>query len=231
MASDWLPRDGQSLCEWAENLKVEFPGIASSLGFSAGEITAVLLDCNYCLFVCRAAADADSTARAWVQARETLLSGNANSGILTFPNGALPAQPAVAAPAPGILTRFRAFAKRVKGSPTYTPAVGQSLRIVGSSSPVDPASAKPKLRVKPLPMFQSELQWPRLSFSGAFTRSQRDGETGWTDHGIKTGNTFVDDRPLAEAGKPEVRRYQQIYVRNDGPVGLWSDVVEVTLQP
>ena len=50
MASDWLPRDGQSLCEWAENLKVEFPGIASSLGFSAGEITAVLLDCNYCLF-------------------------------------------------------------------------------------------------------------------------------------------------------------------------------------
>ena len=38
MASDWLPRDGQSLCEWAENLKVECPGIASLLGFSAGEI-------------------------------------------------------------------------------------------------------------------------------------------------------------------------------------------------
>ena len=231
MPSDWLPRYGLALCEWAENAKVEFPPIASSLGFSAAEITAFLLDCNYCLFVCRAAADADSNARAWVQARETLLSGNSNSGVLTFPNGTLPAQPATAAPLPGILTRFRAFAKRVKGSPNYTPAVGQSLRLVGSTAPIDPVSAKPKSRVKALPMFQAELQWPRLSFSGALTRSQRDGESGWTDHGIKTGNTFVDERPPAEPGKPEVRRYQQIYVRNDVPVGQWSDVVEVTLQP
>ena len=231
MAADWLPRDGQSLCEWAENAKIEFSPIATPLGFSAAEVTAFVLDCHYCLFVCRAAADADSNARAWVQARETLLSGNSNSGILAFPNGTLPTQPVTAAPLPGILTRFRAFAKRVKGSPSYTPAVGQALRLVGSTSPVDPANAKPKLRVKPLPMFQSELQWPRLSFSGALTRSQRDGEAGWTDHGIKTSNTFVDDRPLAEANKPEVRRYQQIYVRNDVPVGQWSDVVEVTLQP
>jgi hypothetical protein len=80
-------------------------------------------------------------------------------------------------------------------------------------------------------MFKSELKWPRLDFSGARTRSQRDGEADWTDHGIKTGTSFVDDRPPAVPGKPELRRYQQIYVRNDVPVGQWSDVVEVTLQP
>ena len=231
MPADWMPRDGQSLCEWAENVKVEFPPIGSSLGFSGAEITGVLLDCNYCLFVCRAAADASSFASAWVQARETLLSGNANAGNVTFPNTSMPAQPAVAPPLPGLLTRFRAFGKRVKGSPNYTPSIGQSLRLVGSAAASDDANAKPRSKVRALPMFKSELKWPRLGFSGARTRSQRDGEPDWTDHGIKTGTTFVDDRPPTEPGKPELRRYQQIYVRNDVPVGQWSDVVEVTLQP
>ncbi len=38
-------------------------------------------------------------------------------------------------------------------------------------------------------------------------------------------------RFLAKANCPEVRRYRQIYVKNDEPVGLWSDVVSVTVQP
>ena len=40
-----------------------------------------------------------------------------------------------------------------------------------------------------------------------------------------------DERPPAEPDKPEVRTYKQIYVRNNQPVGLWSDSVRVTLQP
>ena len=91
----------------------------------------------------------------------------------------------------------------------------------------DPATAKPALRVKPLPMFQAELRWPRRSYSGVLVQSQRDGENAWTDHGVKTDNTFVDTRTPADANKPEVRRYRQIYVKNDQPVGLWSDVVSV----
>jgi hypothetical protein len=56
-------------------------------------------------------------------------------------------------------------------------------------------------------------------------------QTDWTDHGVKTDNVFVDARPPAETNKPELRRYRQIYVKNDQPVGLWSDAVSVTVQP
>ena len=45
------------------------------------------------------------------------------------------------------------------------------------------------------------------------------------------GTTLVDERPPSEANKPEVRTYEQIYVRNNQPVGQWSDSVRVTLQP
>jgi hypothetical protein len=57
---------------------VKLPGVASPLEFLAAEITAVLLERNHCLFFCRAAADADTNARAWVQARGALLSRNCN---------------------------------------------------------------------------------------------------------------------------------------------------------
>ncbi len=231
MATDYLPNDGESFCEWLENWKVEFAAVASSLGFSTPEVTAVLTDANWALYVCRSASDASNYGSAWVQFRESLLSGDGNSPLGSPPNTATPTIPALAAPPQGVVTRIRAAVKRIKGAPAYTTAMGQALRIVATSTTEDTATAKPALRVKPLPMFQAELRWPRRSFSGVLVQSQRDGESAWTDHGVKTDNAFVDAREPVQANRPEVRRYRQIYVKNDHPVGLWSDVVSVTVQP
>jgi hypothetical protein len=57
-----------------------------------------------------------------------------------------------------------------------------------------------------MPMFQSELRWPRRGFSGVLTQSHRVSEEGWTDHGVKTDKTWVDNRLPLELNKPEVRR-------------------------
>ncbi len=231
MATDYLPNDGESFCGWLENWKVEFAAVAPSLNFTASEITDALADADWSLHVCRAASDASSHASAWVQFRESLLSGDGNTPVGSAPVSSAPAAPASPAPAQGAITRIRATVKRLKGAPAYTSAIGQSLRIVSNVTVEDAATAKPALRVKPLPMFQAELRWPRRSFSGVLVQSQRDGETAWTDHGVKTDNAFVDTRQPLEANKPELRRYRQIYVKKDEPVGLWSDVVSVTVQP
>jgi hypothetical protein len=58
-----------------------------------------------------------------------------------------------------------------------------------------------------------------------------DGDNGWTSLGVKTGSVFVDDLPPTESNKPAVRQYRTIYVKNDVPVGQWSDVVSATVQP
>ena len=50
---------------------------------------------------------------------------------------------------------------------------------------------------------------PRRSFSGVLVQSQRDGETAWTDHGVKTDNAFVDTCVPLEANKPELRCYRR----------------------
>ena len=119
--------------------------------------------------------------------------------------------------------------KRIKASPGYTPSIGQTLRIVPNSTPVDETTAKPDTRGAALPMFKAKLRWTGRGFTAVRTR--REGESAWLDRGLAVGNTLVDERPPAEAGKPEVRTYEQIYVRDNQPVGQWSDAVRVTLQP
>jgi hypothetical protein len=231
MPSDYLPNDAESLCEWLENFKIEFAAVASSLGFTTPEVTAVLNDCSWALYDCRASADAGTFARAWINFRDAHLHGDPNAPVGPLPNTATPTPPVGLPPALGIVTRLRGTVKRLKGAPAYTPAIGEALRVVGSNPPVDPTTAKPPLRARPLTMFQAELRWKRGSFSGVLVQSQRDGEESWTDLGVKTGTTFVDERAPQQPNRPEVRRYRQVYVKNDEPVGLWSDVVSVTVSP
>lgn len=232
MSRDYIPTQAQALCEWAENLKLEFAGVASSLGFTAPEITAVLNDLSHVIFACRSSDDAGSYASAWVRYRETLLFGNPGQAIGSVPSGTLPAVPVGAAPPPGVIARIRAVVKRIKAAPTYTAAIGQTLRIVSSgSTPIDPASVRPDTKVRALPMFKSKLNWTNRGFTAVRTRCRVDGEATWTDLGLATGSSVVDERPPQEPGKPEVRFYEQIYLRNNEPVGQWSDSVRVTLQP
>lgn len=232
MPSDYLPPYSKpAFCEWLENLKLEFPMVASLLGFSAAEITAILNDLNWALYVCRSTADASSYGRAWTEFRDGLLTGDPNSPVSAQPTASGPAPPAALPPVRGIIARLRAMVKRTKTSPAYTQSIGESLRIVASPTPIDPATAKPKVKVRPLTMFQSEVIWVAQGFTAVKAQSQRNGGQDWDDMGPKMGSRFVDDRPPVEPGKPEVRSYRLLYLRDNAPVGQWSDVVTVTVQP
>ena len=205
--------------------------VASTLGFTSAEILAFLADLNWVIYNCRSAADAQTNATAWVQFRQTHLDGDPGQTVGTPPGTTCPAVPAGAVPANGIIARIRAMVKRIKASPAYTPTIGQTLRIVPTTTLVDDSTAKPDTRGKALPMFKAELRCKRGDFDAVRTRCRRDGEPDWAELGLSVGTTLVDERPPAEAGKPEVRTYEQIYVRNNQPVGQWSDSVRVTLQP
>ena len=230
--SDFLPKGRRAaLIEWCENFKLEFALLASGLGFSAAEILAILADLNWVIYNCRAAADAQSNASAWVQFRDSHLDGDPGLPAGAPPGSTGPTPPAGAMPPNGIIARLRAVIQRIKSAPSYNPAMGETLRIVPTSTPTDDTAAKPDTRGKALPMFKAELRCKRLDFDAVLTRCRRDGETEPANHGLSVGTTFVDERPPAQAGKPEVRTYEQIYVRNNQPVGQWSDSVRVTLQP
>ena len=118
MASDYLPNDGESFCEWLENWKVEFGAVAPVLNFKPEEAAAVLADADWALYVCRAASDASSHAIAWVHFRESLLSGDGNTPLGNAPASARPAAPESPRPCKG---PSRASARRSNASKGLPP--------------------------------------------------------------------------------------------------------------
>jgi hypothetical protein len=42
---------------------------------------------------------------------------------------------------------------------------------------------------------------------------------------------YVDNRPLATAGKPETRKYKAVFFLGKSEIGLESDVAEATARP
>jgi hypothetical protein len=176
-------------------MKLEFPGVASPLGFSTAQILAFLTNLKWAVFVCRAAGDAGTFSTAWVQFRDSHLYGDAGQPIGSVPATTMPETPDVAAPPPGVIARIRAVVQQIKTSPAYTPAIGQTLRIVPTVTPVDPNPAQPDTKATPLPMFKVGLRWTARGSVGVRTRCCRDGESEPVDLGIATGNSFVDERP------------------------------------
>jgi len=231
MQTDYLPKVLVALTGWCENMMLEFPMVASSLGFSSTEILGFLGDLNWVMYDCKSSEDAQTNGAAWVQFRKTHFYGDSGSVVGTPPGTTAPTPPSGAPRPNGLIPRIRGVVGRIKMAPGYTPTIGQTLRIIPAQIVEDDSSAKPDTRGKALPMFKAELRCKRGQFDAVRTRCKRDGDAAWTDLGLSVGTTLVDQRPPSEADKPEVRTYEQIYVRNNQPVGHWSDSVRVTLQP
>ncbi len=226
-----IPRPPAELCEWFNNFSTEFPAVSVALSFTVEEQDAILTEANWVVYACRMSADASSLSQAWTDWRDRLLDEPAAPEAGSTPSTSAPAAPAGLPPAPGILSRFRAYIRRIKAAPNYTSSIGESLRLVASASPVDDATAKPDLTAEPLANFKAKVRLPKRGFPGLIVQARREGEAEWTDFGVKTSAVFVDERPTVQPGKPEVVNYRAIYSRNDQPVGQWSDVVTVTKQP
>jgi hypothetical protein len=226
-----IPRTPAELCEWFNNFVTGFPAVSTTLGFSDAERDKIVSEGAWVIYACRTSADATSLSQAWTDWRDRLLDEPAAPEAGPLPTASAAAAPAGAPPAPGVISRFRSYIRRIKAAPNYTSSIGESLRLVAVTSPVDDATVKPDLTAEPLANFKARVRLPKRGFPGLIVQARREGEADWTELGVKTSAVFVDERPTQQPGKPEVVNYRAIYSRNDQPVGQWSDVVTVTKQP
>jgi hypothetical protein len=60
---------------------------------------------------------------------------------------------------------------------------------------------------------------------------QRENDTGWTKLARDLGSPYVDNRPLLQSGKPELRRYTAVYMTKDDEIGKYSNEVVVSCAP
>jgi hypothetical protein len=151
--------------------------------------------------------------------------------------GALPPPPATgtapAAVPPGILPRLRNLVQRIQLAPGYNEVVGFDLGITGSEGgPAAPdAQARPTLKARSNGPGTVQVDFTKEKFDGVTIESRRAGEDDWRSLGLDSYSPYIDDRPPAEAGKPEARQYRARYILRDQATGEWSDIVTATFVP
>ena len=207
MLQDFLPKKQDAYLKWHDKYLKEVKLLPAGFGIAAGEVTQVQ-DQNDALHEKMAAVvDADAAAKV------------AHADLNTI----ITASQATA----------RGQARRIKPNPAYDTALGEKMGIVGPADATDVSHAQPQLKGTAKANGVVEVDSDKLGglVEGIHLSSQREGDSGWVFLGTETHPPYVDNRPLLQPGKPEIRRYKAIFFLGKAEVGLASDILEVTARP
>jgi hypothetical protein len=228
-----FPRSDSELVVWFKTFAPAFSAHATTLGFTAAEVTAVQNDAAMFEYL---VSELLPVTRGLVQSR-TAYKDLIKNGPIGSTGGEIPtAQPLGTPPAtvaPGIVPRLQQLIRRIKAAPNYTEAIGQSLDIVngGGNAPEDDASAKPSAKAIALPNSEVRIEFNKRGYDGVLIESRRAGELQWVLLGYDSYSPYIDSRPPLTPGMAEVREYRVRYVRRDEGVGEWSDIISVSTMP
>ncbi len=125
----------------------------------------------------------------------------------------------------------RAAVQRIKARPGYSGGQGAKLGIEGHEDTFNLSTAKPDLSGVDLTGGQVALSFTKYKSEGINIYCQREGDADWVLLGRATVSPFTDNRPLLQAGKPELRRYTAVYMLKDKEIGQYSDDLVINCAP
>jgi hypothetical protein len=101
------------------------------------------------------------------------------------------------------------------------------LQASSSNSQLDPGTYKPVISVE-LKGGLITLEFKKKGVDALAMYGRLRGTLGWTKIGIDTSSPYIDGRPLATPGVPEIREYMARGMLDDEEIGLESDIVSLT---
>jgi len=128
-----------------------------------------------------------------------------------------------------IFGQVRLLVNSIKGSKKYNESMGKALGIevsaTGGGGGAEPP--KPELGIELLGG-RPNILWKKGKMDAI--RIHVDRGTGTFEFlAIDTHPDYLDTHPLPELGKSELWRYIAIYLKQDEPVGEWSDPVQISV--
>lgn len=215
---------------WLENYATKLSIHAPNLSLPTADTGGSMDDAHWCRYVLGMWLPAvRSFSPSSTDAVDAVLTGTGTT-VLALPTFTAPPVPSGTVPRlPGALPRIFSLVARIKLDAAYTEAMGQDLGIVGQE-----ATGKP-LKFTASVVQGSTSQCAKLTFFkyshlGVYIESKR-GTGDWAFLGIDTESPYLDERPLAVAGTPEVRSYRMRFWDKGTPNGDWTDVASVTVAP
>ena len=130
---------------------------------------------------------------------------------------------------PGTTSRFASSAKSIKAMANYAEADGYTLGIEGADTgSKDMDAVKPTFSATLTAGGKIKLIWKKDGMNAIDFYVDR-GDGTWQFIGTDTTPDFLDKGLLPPAGTSAIWKYKAIYKEDEEHVGLWSDVVSVTV--
>ncbi len=130
-----------------------------------------------------------------------------------------------------IVNLVRAEVRRIKARSTYTDGQGAHLGIIGARDSHDLSNSRPDLSGTDQTDGVVSLNFSKYNSDGVNIYSKRDNDVDWVLLNRASISPFVDNRPLLQVGKPELRHYSVVYILKDKEIGNYSDEVVINCTP
>ncbi len=126
---------------------------------------------------------------------------------------------------------IRSEARRIKARSVYTQAQGSQLGIEGPEHNTDLSDSSPNITATDQTGGMVVISFTKYSSEGINVYCQRSDDIDWILLGRATLSPYIDNRPLLETGKPELRRYTAIFMLKDKEIGKFSNDLIVSCAP
>ena len=229
---DYVPDNDGDFCALLAHVSQTLPQYYSTLGISSltPQVAALIIDATTFTYLCTRQTTLSQAGQGSTRERNRIRFGDPdNPAVLS--NLAYPSAPG-SPPTPilpGLEKRFRDFVNWLRELPAYEDAIGLALQLVGpQATPPDAAALKPVL---PLSLSGNQVQiawkWQSARSLARALRIEVDRGQGWELLTIDTQPGYTDKTALPAT--PQKWKYRAIFIRDDEPIGQWSDVAEITV--
>jgi hypothetical protein len=160
---------------------------------------------------------------------ETLRYGTGEDPFV-LPTFAAPAPPeGLTTVKPGALNRIFDYVQVIKKRPAYTEGIGLLLGIVGGEDAAEHTAPEISLKLEQGSGCQCvRIRFKKFGYYALAIYSRRNGGP-WELLGIDAESPYLDERPLAVAGQPEMREYRARFWESGSEIGDWTEVFSVTV--
>lgn len=220
--TSYLPNSEADRVVWFNNFSTKFATLATTLGFTAADATAVANDAAMFAYLIGQVESFTTAKEQRVGYKNLIKDGPIGETGGPAPTGpVVPVSPTVVAP--GIFPRLTQTVQRIKTAPAYTEAIGRDLGIIGAEQVMDTEALKPVLKLV-MKGGLVEVQWTKGKANAV--RIESDKGTGWQFLAVDSVPHYIDNTPVTTPG---TWRYRAMYIIADELVGQWSDVISINV--
>lgn len=226
--SRFIPVADNDKVVWLNNFTTKMSLYATPLGVTSAELSSLQKDNAYFSYII-------SMMEVY---RQNLLNLAAYKNMLKKAVnmqhiGALPTLPTLPTAPPsvpeGVFDRVSKLILRIKGSLSYTDAIGNDLGIVTPSETIDVTTLQPDLKIV-LDVGKPHLKWKKGITDALDLFCDHNDGLGFTLIGRLTRNEYIDITPLGAGKVIDEWSYKAVYVIADTQVGLYSKVTSVSVK-